>query len=189
MATPNNTKSMEVIEQNICDTQLHRFNFDDSKNLRDRTLIDCDYLAKALINHQPNQFVVHSNSPVNQNTTGEDAILRRIGSRMLFRNHHPDTLPTKAKGTIEFFLYEEDRADADADPIIEPWDTYFRFVARIDNEMFVYGNCFCDHTGFDCQGGGDLFCHTNATEFWNNCLDEVTRQLLLPTFKLSPNMK
>ena len=47
------------------------------------------------------------------------------------------------------------------------------------NDKYVYFKASCDYTGFDCQGGGDISFSTNKNKFWNYCLDQYARLLLL----------
>ena len=48
-----------------------------------------------------------------------------------------------------------------------------------NNNKYVYFKASCDYTGFDCQGGGDVSFSNNKTKFWNYCLDQYARLLLL----------
>lgn len=45
--------------------------------------------------------------------------------------------------------------------------------------IYVYFRASCDYTGFDCQGGGDISFTKDRDIFWNFCLDQFGRNLIL----------
>jgi len=45
--------------------------------------------------------------------------------------------------------------------------------------VYIYIKASCDYTGFDCRGGGDISYSKNRETFWNFCLDQEGRNLLL----------
>lgn len=53
------------------------------------------------------------------------------------------------------------------------------FIAHHSDGIYVYFTASCDYTGFDCQGGGEVYYSTNLETFWNYCLDTHARTLLL----------
>lgn len=53
------------------------------------------------------------------------------------------------------------------------------FVIKRPDDIYVYFTASCDYTGFDCQGGGDIYYTSgNFSTFWNYCLDTKSRTLL-----------
>ena len=45
--------------------------------------------------------------------------------------------------------------------------------------IYIYFRASSDYTGFDCQGLGDISYSANKQTFWNQCLDNLGRTLIL----------
>ena len=45
--------------------------------------------------------------------------------------------------------------------------------------VYIYFRASCDYTGFDCQGGGEISYSSNEQIFWNHCLDNFGRTMVL----------
>jgi hypothetical protein len=58
------------------------------------------------------------------------------------------------------------------------WKEWIIACKNKDN-VYVYFRASCDYTGFDCQGGGDVSYSKDRNTFWNYCLDQFGRNLIL----------
>ncbi len=56
-------------------------------------------------------------------------------------------------------------------------------------QNYVYFEGSCDYTGFDCQGGGDLYYCDNWKTLWNMNMDDCVRKLMLNNYGYSFKIK
>lgn len=55
------------------------------------------------------------------------------------------------------------------------------FVVKHRNGNYIYFHAWCDSTGFDCEGGGEIIYDTDANRFWNFALTESIRKDIMMT--------